>query len=68
MLEKVFVPDNIKEERFNICKACDQFVAGFCKQCGCFMKAKTTINVASCPLGKWGTWNPNQKEESSGEN
>lgn len=25
-----------------------------CKKCGCFMKEKTKLPHASCPIGKWG--------------
>jgi hypothetical protein len=24
-----------------------------CKECGCIMKAKTTLSNAECPIGKW---------------
>ncbi len=47
-----------KEEaasRLDICKACPRLIPGLlqCKECGCFMKAKTTIKHATCPIGKW---------------
>ena len=47
-----------KEEaasRLGICKACPRLIPGLlqCKECGCFMKAKTTIKHATCPIGKW---------------
>jgi hypothetical protein len=43
------------EERFNICKACPELVkiTKQCKKCGCFMAAKTKLENAVCPLGKW---------------
>lgn len=43
------------KERYLICKECDSFVnlVKVCKECGCFMPAKTLIDDASCPLGKW---------------
>lgn len=42
-------------ERFNICQSCEflkteQFR---CEKCGCFMKTKTHLASASCPIGKW---------------
>ena len=42
-------------ERFNICKQCPELInlTSQCKQCGCFMKIKTTYNAAKCPLSKW---------------
>jgi len=49
------VNDVIAEERFNICKACPELIklTTQCKKCGCFMKAKTKLEKASCPIGKW---------------
>jgi hypothetical protein len=41
-------------ERIALCKSCDQLNAlKICKQCGCFMPAKTRLKWASCPVGKW---------------
>lgn len=42
-------------DRLNICKACPRLIPGLlqCKECGCFMKAKTLIKHATCPLHKW---------------
>lgn len=47
-----------KEEaaiRLDICKSCPQLIQSLlqCKECGCFMKAKTMIKHSSCPIGKW---------------
>ena len=41
--------------RMNTCEGCDKFDAASsrCKECGCFMKTKTQLASASCPLGKW---------------
>jgi len=43
------------KERFAICKSCEHLtpVVNICKQCGCFMPAKTAIAPAQCPIGKW---------------
>lgn len=42
-------------ERFNICKSCPELIklTSQCKKCGCFMKAKTKLEKAVCPIGKW---------------
>lgn len=49
------VSDDVQKRRFDICLSCDMLVKSThqCKKCGCFMKAKTTLPNASCPLGKW---------------
>jgi len=44
------------DKRMDICRACPEFInlTTQCKQCGCIMKAKTTLINAECPIGKWG--------------
>lgn len=46
----------IIDKRFEICKSCVHFIklTTQCTQCGCVMKAKTTLKDAECPIGKWG--------------
>jgi hypothetical protein len=46
---------SISNKRFQICKECPELIklTKTCKQCGCFMKAKTLLEAATCPLGKW---------------
>ena len=43
------------DNRFSICKACPELIQATkqCKKCGCFMAAKTKLEKALCPLGKW---------------
>lgn len=45
----------VAEKRFSICKECPEFIelTTQCKKCGCFMKVKTKLEIATCPLGKW---------------
>jgi len=51
--------DSEVEKRFNICLDCDKLKKGErtkfykCTECGCYMRAKTKIKGASCPIGKW---------------
>ena len=42
-------------ERLEICKKCPELIklTTQCKKCGCFMKVKTKLQDATCPLGKW---------------
>lgn len=48
-------PEELSEYRLSICKGCEHFrqVAQTCKKCGCFMKLKTTLEKARCPIGRW---------------
>tara|TARA_R100001594_G_scaffold28727_1_gene53999 strand:+ start:593 stop:790 length:198 start_codon:yes stop_codon:yes gene_type:complete len=49
------VEEKISSERFDICKNCDSLRPNnTCRECGCYMKAKTKFKKATCPLNKWG--------------
>jgi hypothetical protein len=43
------------EYRLGICQTCPFFYKKLqkCTKCGCFMKLKTTLQRAQCPVGKW---------------
>jgi hypothetical protein len=47
--------DALIESRLKICQACEHFKANGsrCKLCHCFMKLKTELADARCPIGKW---------------
>jgi len=49
------ISDEDAAKRFDICKACPELIklTSQCKQCGCFMKVKTKLEIAKCPLSKW---------------
>lgn len=48
-------PEELAKYRLQICQTCDFYrkSTNQCKKCGCFMKLKTTLAQAKCPLGKW---------------
>lgn len=48
-----YVGKEISNKRLSICKSCDMFLKGICKECGCYMPIKTKISHAFCPIGKW---------------
>lgn len=43
------------EIRMQICNSCEFLNKKMikCTKCGCFMKLKTTLKSAMCPIGKW---------------
>jgi len=43
------------QKRLDICQSCPELIklTTQCKKCGCFMKFKTTLQAATCPLSKW---------------
>jgi hypothetical protein len=47
--------DEIVKSRLEICKSCEYFrpKTETCRKCGCFMKLKTTLENAKCPIDKW---------------
>lgn len=50
------VNSEIYNNRIEICRNCPELIklTFQCKKCGCFMKEKTKLANASCPLNKWG--------------
>jgi hypothetical protein len=53
-------PDNYTdsvtaESRLEVCRGCERLFKPTltCRECGCFMAAKTRLSAATCPLGKW---------------
>jgi hypothetical protein len=49
----ITVQDQAK--RMKLCEACDRYLTeqSRCSACGCYMKVKTKLRSAYCPLGKW---------------
>ena len=47
--------EQLAAHRYAICLACPELIQATkqCKKCGCFMNAKTKLEAAKCPLGKW---------------
>lgn len=47
--------EELGEYRLEICRSCDYYrkKTNQCQLCGCFMKLKTTLENAKCPIGKW---------------
>jgi hypothetical protein len=45
----------IADKRMSICSSCPEIIklTSQCKKCGCFMPAKTKLEAAKCPIGKW---------------
>ena len=43
------------QDRLAICLQCPHLNKKYvkCNKCGCFMKLKTTLQDAHCPIGKW---------------
>jgi len=50
-----WVSDEVAKQRYSICQGCPELIklTKQCKKCGCFMAAKTKLQKATCPIGKW---------------
>jgi hypothetical protein len=48
-------PEELSEYRLEICRSCEFYKPKFnkCSKCGCFMKLKTSLLEAKCPIKKW---------------
>jgi len=42
--------------RWDLCQGCEFLKDDKCQKCGCFMKVKHKLVMASCPEGKWGKY------------
>lgn len=53
--ETEWASEEVAEKRYSICQECPELIklTKQCKKCGCFMFAKTKLEKAECPLGKW---------------
>jgi len=49
-----YVPDDVKQIRLDICKACPSWKNYRCTECGCQMRVKASLTSSECPLKKWG--------------
>ena len=49
------VAEDVQKQRMSICLECPRLIKSTrqCKECGCFMDAKTKLFDATCPLHKW---------------
>jgi len=58
----MFVPPEIREERYSICQTCPKFkkTIKLCGICKCFMPVKVKIAGAKCPDNKWGPHRKNK--------
>ena len=45
--------EEIYESRLNICKECDDLVAGTCLKCGCYVELRAAVMRNKCPMKKW---------------
>lgn len=54
----------VRTNRYHICIECEHYFepTGSCLKCGCFVRSKTWLPKARCPLGKWDVAEPDNNE------
>ena len=45
--------EEVLKMRWDLCSGCEFLKDDKCQKCGCFMKVKHKLAMASCPEGKW---------------
>ena len=45
--------EEVLKMRWDLCSGCEFLNNDKCEKCGCFMKVKHKLAMASCPEGKW---------------
>ena len=45
--------ESVLKMRWDLCLGCEFLKDNKCEKCGCFMKVKHKLAMASCPVGKW---------------
>ena len=45
--------EEVLKMRWDICSGCEFLKDDKCLKCGCFMKVKHKLAMASCPIDKW---------------
>jgi hypothetical protein len=50
---KITEPSLRAVKRLEVCNACENRERDICKECGCYIPAKTLVKNETCPKGKW---------------
>ena len=45
--------ESVLKMRWDLCSGCEFLKDNKCEKCGCFIKVKHKLAMASCPVGKW---------------
>jgi transcription initiation factor TFIIIB Brf1 subunit/transcription initiation factor TFIIB len=53
--KRIWASKELKQKRKDICTSCEHVSKKelVCMQCGCFIKAKISLELLTCPIGKW---------------
>ena len=45
--------NKLRIDRLNVCELCPSKKGSWCGECGCYLKAKASLEDSFCDLGKW---------------
>ena len=48
-----FAESSTAAARLKLCRSCENYRIGLCARCGCLVRIKAKIQMASCPAQKW---------------
>ena len=51
--QNIIHDEEVLKMRWDLCSSCEFLKDNKCDKCGCFMKVKHKMAIASCPIGKW---------------
>ena len=52
--KEIFVSEEIRNQRLDLCMNCQYLDGPRCRACGCFVEQKTKLASSHCPVMKWG--------------
>jgi len=49
----IFADPKVREQRLKACGMCEHLDKSRCKICGCYVRLKSKLKHAECPLDRW---------------
>ncbi|MDE6168366.1 MAG: hypothetical protein K2G28_07905 [Acetatifactor sp.] len=46
-------PEELYQERLEICRKCDLLLEAMCRSCGCYVELRAAVERNGCPCKKW---------------
>ena len=56
--EVIRTPEDVYQERLDICRECPELMNGTCRLCGCYVETRTAKKSQQCPMvpARWGKY------------
>lgn len=46
----------MRDSRLELCRRCDQLIAGMCRKCGCYVEVRAALKDSTCPNAEGRMW------------